>query len=446
MNARNLSITVIGGGLAGVEAARRIAGFGIRARLYEMRPAKTTAAHTTPGLAELVCSNSLKSSSVENASGILKREMKELGSLVIEAAEASRVPAGKALAVDRKAFSDYVTRETERNPLVDVIRREADSLPAEGREIAIVATGPLTSEALCGEISSLAGARRLYFYDAISPIIDAESIDTSKVFRGSRYGEAGEGDYLNCPLSREGYHELVDDLLRAEKVEPRDFEKAVYFEGCMPVETMCERGRETLRFGPLRPVGLVDPKTGKIPFAAVQLRTENAAGTMYNMVGFQTRLRYPHQREAFRKIPGLEEAEFLRYGSVHRNTYMDSPRLLEGDLSLRSRRNVFFAGQITGVEGYAESAATGIVCGTNAARKALGLPPVFPARETAIGSLLEYVRSGGGAEFQPMNINFGLFPRVGGKMSRRRRRELVARRSLEGIREYARAALAPGGV
>ena len=446
MSSKNLSITVIGGGLAGVEAARQIAGFGIRARLYEMRPAKTTAAHRTAGLAELVCSNSLKSRSVENASGILKREMKELGSLVIEAAEASRVPAGKALAVDRDAFSGYVTRETERNPLVEVIREEAGGIPPGGEEIAIVATGPLTSEDMCREISSLTGSRGLYFYDAISPIIDAESVDTSRVFRGSRHGAAGEGDYVNCPLSREGYHGLVDGLLRGEKVEPRDFEKAIYFEGCMPVETMCERGRDTLRFGPMRPVGLPDPKTGKTPFAVLQLRTENREETMYNMVGFQTRLRYPAQREIFRQIPGLESAEFLRYGSVHRNTYIDSPRLLGRDLSLMSRGNVFFAGQITGVEGYAESAATGIVCGINASRKALGLPPALPGAETAIGCLLEHVCSDAGREFQPMNINFGLFPGVEGATSRRRRREIVARRSIEGIREYARAARLPGGV
>ena len=411
-----------------------------------MRPAKTTPAHRTAGLAELVCSNSLKSHSVDNASGILKREMKELGSLVIEAAEATRVPAGKALAVDRDAFSDYVTRETERNPLVEVRREEVSGIPPDGEEIAIVATGPLTSEDLCGEISSVTGSRRLYFYDAISPIIDAESVDMSKVFRGSRHGVAGEGDYVNCPLSREGYYGLVDGLLRGEKVEPRDFEKAVYFEGCMPVETMCERGRDTLRFGPLRPVGLPNPETGKIPFAVLQLRTENSGETMYNMVGFQTRLRYPAQREVFGKIPGLESAEFLRYGSVHRNTYMDSPRLLERDLSLRSRRNVFFAGQITGVEGYAESAATGMVCGINASRKALGLAPVLPGGETAVGCLLEHVCSDTGKEFQPMNINFGLFPGVDGKMSRERRRALVARRSIEGIREYGRAARGPRGV
>ena len=431
-----MSITVIGAGLAGVEAANQITKFGIRATLYEMRPGRKTAAHRTSGLAELVCSNSLKSSSMENASGILKEEMKFLGSLVIEAAEASRVPAGKALAVDREIFSDYITRKIQDNPLIDLKREEVTKISEDG--IVIVATGPLTSDELCAEISSLTESEYLYFYDAISPIIDADTIDRSKIFRGSRYerGDSEEGDYLNCPLSEEQYYELVDGLILGEKVETREFEKAIYFQSCMPVEVMCERGRDTLRFGPLKPVGLVNPRTGETPFAVLQLRTENSEETMYNMVGFQTKLRYPQQRAVFRKIPGLEGAEFLRYGSVHRNTYIDSPSLLHKDLSLRSRPNVFFAGQITGVEGYVESAATGIVCGINASRKALGLPPVPVPRETSMGSLLEYISTPGKTGFQPMNINFGLFPRVEGRMGKGKKREIIAQRAMESIRTY----------
>ena len=436
MDEKQPPITIIGAGLAGIEAANQATKFGIRATLYEMRPSKKTAAHKTSGLAELVCSNSLKSASVENASGILKEEMRSLGSLVIEAAGVSRVPAGKALAVDREIFSDYITQKIQGNELIDLRREEVTKIPEDG--IVIVATGPLTSDALCAEISALTNSEYLYFYDAISPIIDADTIDRSKTFRGSRYDreDSGEGDYLNCPLSENQYYELVDDLIRGEKVETREFEKAIYFQSCMPVEVMCERGRETLRFGPLKPVGLVDPKTGKIPFAVLQLRTENAEETMYNMVGFQTKLRYPQQRAVFRKIPGLERAEFLRYGSVHRNTYIDSPRLLEKNLSLRSRPDIFFAGQITGAEGYVESAATGIVCGINASRKALGLPPAPVPRETSIGSLLEYISANEKTGFQPMNINFGLFPKVEGRMGKEKKRRLIAQKALESISAY----------
>ncbi len=438
MNVKQTSITVIGGGLAGVEAANQITKFGVRARLYEMRPVRNTEAHRTSGLAELVCSNSLKSSSTENASGILKKEMKHLGSLVIEAAEASRVPAGKALAVDRDIFSDYITRRTKENELIDVIREEVKEIPMRDKRVTIIATGPLTSDNMCASISSLTESDRLYFYDAISPIIDADTIDHLKTFRASRYNrdDSQQGDYLNCPMSERQYYELVDGLLKAEKVETREFEKAIYFQSCMPVEVMCERGKETLRFGPLRPVGLTDPRTGQTPFAVLQLRTENAEQTMYNMVGFQTKLRYPEQRNVFREIPGLEKAEFLRYGSVHRNTYINSPKLLENDLSLRNHRSVFFAGQITGVEGYVESAATGIICGINAARNALGLPPITVPRETSIGSLLDYICHGEKNDFQPMNINFGLFPKVTQKMGKIKKREFVARRALLGIKQY----------
>ena len=306
MKEKHREIIIIGAGLAGVEAANQITKFGKKVILYEMRPGKKTAAHKTSSLAELVCSNSLKSSSLENASGILKEEMKHLGSLVIEAAEASRVPAGKALAVDRKDFSDYVTKSVETNELIEVRREEITKIPAEEDKIVIIASGPLTSDALCAEIKSLTRSEHLYFYDAISPIIDADTIDRSRTFRASRYdrGAVEQGDYLNCPLSEKQYYELVNDLLCGEKVETREFEKAIYFESCMPVEVMCERGKDTLRFGPLKPVGLVDPETGKIPFAVVQLRTENKEETMYNMVGFQTKLRYPEQKNGLKKDSG----------------------------------------------------------------------------------------------------------------------------------------------
>ncbi len=438
MNAEQTSITVIGGSLAGGEAANQVTKFGVSVKLYEMRPVRNTEAHRTSGLAELVCSNSLKSSSTENASGILKEEMKHLGSLVIEAAEASRVPAGKALAVDRDMFSNYITRRTEENELVDIIREEAKEIPKRDERITIIATGPLTSDDMCASISSLTESDRLYFYDAISPIIDADTIDQLKTFRASRYDrrDSLHGDYLNCPISERRYYELVDGLLSAEKVKTREFEKAIYFQSCMPVEVMCERGRDTLRFGPLRPVGLTDPRTGKTPFAVLQLRTENSEQSMYNMVGFQTKLRYPEQRSVFRKIPGLEKAEFLRYGSVHRNTYINSPKLLKNDLSLRNRGDVFFAGQITGVEGYVESAATGMVCGINAARKALGLPPTTVPRETSIGSLPEYICSGEKTDFQPMNMNFGLSPKAEQKTGKTKARAFAARRALCGIRRY----------
>ncbi len=436
MKEKQQSVTIIGAGLAGVEAAHQAAKFGIKTILYEMRPSRETAVHRTSKLAELVCSNSLKSISIANASGILKKEMKHLGSLVIEAAEASRVPAGKALAVDREIFSDYITRKIQDNRLIDLRREEVTKIPKE--EIVIVATGPLTSDALCAEISSLTESEYLYFYDAISPIIDADTIDRSKIFRGSRYDykDSEEGDYLNCPLSEDQYYQLVDDLIHGEKVETREFEKAVYFQSCMPIEVMCERGKDTLRFGPLKPVGLVDPRTGKLPFAVLQLRTENSEETMYNMVGFQTKLRYPQQRAVFRKVPGLERAEFLRYGSVHRNTYIDSPRLLKKDLSLSCRPSVFFSGQITGVEGYVESAATGIICGINASRKMLGLAPSYVPRETSIGSLLEYISIPRKTGFQPMNINFGLFPRVEERIGKVKRHGIIARRALEGMSAY----------
>ncbi len=434
-------IVIAGGGLAGVEAANQAAKAGIGVRLYEMRPGSMSPAHSTGDLGELVCSNSLKSDSLENASGILKEEMRKLGSLVVEAADRTRVPAGKALAVDRVKFAEYITERIESNPLIELVREEFTDIPEELTRPHIIATGPLTSEALSERIKKMSEGPDLYFYDAISPIVDAESIDHSKVFRASRYenGETEEGDYLNCPLDSEEYYRLIDELTNAEKIETRDFEKGIYFESCLPVEVIVERGKDTLRFGPAKPVGLKDPRTGKTPFAVIQLRAENAEGTMFNIVGFQTKLRYPEQRRIFRMIPGLENAEFMRYGSVHRNTYINSPSLLRPTLQTKGDDMLFFAGQIVGVEGYAESAAMGIIAGMNAARIAMGKEPVVPPRETAIGSLLGYITDAGIKKFQPMNINFGLFPALPGKVRKAERKGAVAERALTVMGDFASA-------
>ncbi len=432
----NKNITIVGGGLAGCEAAHQISKFGLRVKLYEMRPEVKTPTHKTSLFGELVCSNSLKSDSLENASGILKKEMEYLDSIVIKCAYESRVPAGKALAVDRNIFSKKLTQIIEDNSNIEIIREEIKKLPKDKADPIIIASGPLTSDALSKGISNLTSSEHLYFYDSISPIIDSESIDYSKTFRASRYEENAEGDYINCPLNKEQYYELVDDLTHGEKIETHEFEKQIYFESCMPVEAICERGKDTLMFGPMKPVGLVDPKTGKRPFAVLQLRTENKEETMYNMVGFQTKLRYPEQRRVFRKIPGLENAEFLRYGSIHRNTYINSPELITKDLSLKSNENIYFAGQITGVEGYVESAAMGIIAGINASRKVLGHNSIQIPSETAIGSLIDYITTENKKSFQPININFGLFPPINKKMNKKDKRELIGNRALKSLAEY----------
>jgi methylenetetrahydrofolate--tRNA-(uracil-5-)-methyltransferase len=431
-------IIIAGGGLAGSEAAHAASKLGIKVKLYEMRPLKMSPAHNSGDLGELVCSNSLKSDSIENASGILKEEMRQLGSLVIEAAENTRVPAGKALAVDRIAFAQYITGKLEKNPLIEIVREEFRSITDSPGTPLIIATGPLTSEFLAENIRDLTDSAHLYFYDAISPIIDGDSIDYSRVYRASRYenGEEGEGDYINCPIDREGYYALVQEILKAEKTETRDFEKGIYFESCLPVEEIVERGRETLRYGPARPVGLRDPRTGFTPFAVVQLRSENEERSMYNMVGFQTKLKYPEQRRIFRMIPGLEKAEFMRYGSIHRNTYLDSPRLLSETLQLKNHDRIFFAGQIVGVEGYIESAAMGIIAGINAARAAMREAPIVPSPETATGSLLRYISDGGIKNFQPMNINFGLFPPPGEKVPKSRKKSYIAERALGAMSRF----------
>jgi methylenetetrahydrofolate--tRNA-(uracil-5-)-methyltransferase len=432
-------ITVIGGGLAGSEAAHMITTkFGLNVKLYEMRPLKSSPAHNSGDMGELVCSNSLKSDSLDNASGILKEEMRLLGSLIIEAADMNRVPAGKALAVDRARFAQYITDKLEKNQNIEIIREEFSVIPASPGAPLIIATGPLTSESLSEDIRRLSNAKHLYFYDAIAPIIDGDSINYEKVYRASRYenGDEGAGDYLNCPMNREEHYLLVDELNKADKIETRDFETGIYFESCLPVEVIAERGKDTLRFGPARPVGLRDPRTGKTPFAVVQLRSENTNCSMFNMVGFQTKLRYPEQLRVFRMIPGLERAEFMRYGSVHRNTYIDSPRLLRPTLQMNDNGLIFFAGQIVGVEGYAESAAMGIIAGINAARVHLGKDPITPSKETAVGSLIGYITDRRIKNFQPMNINFGLFPTIGENIQKSQKKQFTAERALGAISRF----------
>ena len=434
-------VTVVGGGLAGSEAAHHISKLGVKVKLIEMRPEKSSPAHNSNDLGELVCSNSLKSDSLDNASGILKQEMRHLGSLVIEAADNTRVPAGKALAVDRIKFAEYITHAIQENPLIELVREEFKEIPENLNEPLIVASGPLTSESLSESIKKLSDSDHLYFYDSISPIIDAESIDYSLAYRASRYenGDQEEGDYLNCPLNEEQYYRLIDELLEAEKIETRDFEKGIYFESCLPVEVIAERGRDTLRFGPAKPVGLKDPRTGQIPFAVVQLRCENQEASMYNLVGFQTKLKYPEQRRVFRTIPGLENAEFMRYGSMHRNTYINSPKLMLPTLQFKDNNLLFFAGQILGVEGYVESAAMGIIAGINAASVILDKPLLDIPRDTALGSLINYITDAEVKNFQPMNINFGLFPSVKGKMRKAEKKKLTADNALRSISNFIQA-------
>jgi len=398
---------IIGGGFAGVEAAWAAANAGVPVRLYEMRPARQTPVHQTPLLAEPVCSNSFKSTLLTSASGLLKWEMRRLGSLVLECAHEVAVPAGEALAVDRHLFAQAVTRRLEAHPLVQIIREEVTEIP-DHRPL-IIATGPLTSDVLAQAIGRLTGATRLYFYDAVAPIVDALTLNMERVFLASRY-DKGEAAYLNCPMTREEYETFVDALLSAETMPLHDFEEPRYFEGCLPIEEIAARGREALRFSRFKPVGLRDPRTGKRPYAVVQLRHENLQGTLYGLVGCQTRMKWGEQRRVFRLIPGLESAEFVRYGVMHRNTYIHSPSLLEPTLQLRSEPGIFFAGQITGVEGYIESAMCGIVAGWNAARLVRNLPAIALPAETMMGALLGYISNYMGKDFQPMNANFGLLP------------------------------------
>ncbi len=394
-------ITVIGAGLSGCEAALQCARAGLRVRVYEMRPGKMTPAHRTDNVAELVCSNSLKSEELTNAHGLLKAELKIFGSVLLGCAEKARIPGGKALVVDRVIFSQMVEQKLQEFG-VELVREEITEIPAG---MVIIATGPLTSDGLVQQLITLVGARRLFFYDAIAPIVDAESLNMERIFTGSRYGKGD--DYLNCPLTENEYNLLVSELASAEVYPGHSFEQIPFFEGCLPVEELARRERLALAFGPLKPVGLVDPHTGRMPFAVVQLRRENSAGTMFNMVGFQTRLKWAEQERIFRLIPGLERVEFLRYGSIHRNTFLYSPEILLPTLQTKIRPDLFIAGQLCGVEGYVEAIATGMIAGINASRFQLGKPPVIPSEQTILGALLKYITTPR-ADFQPMNANFGL--------------------------------------
>jgi methylenetetrahydrofolate--tRNA-(uracil-5-)-methyltransferase len=425
-------VTVVGAGLAGSEAAYQLARRGIGVRLIEMRPVKMTEAHRTSGFAELVCSNSLRNDSLETAVGVLKEEMRRLGSLVVDAADRARVPAGSALAVDRDDFSRIITDTLERHPLVEISRAEAPEIP-DG--LTILATGPLTSPALGEALNRLIGPRNLYFYDAIAPIVTADSIDMSIAFKASRYGKGGD-DYINCPMTAIEYEAFVTELLAAEKVDPHPFEKPVYFEGCMPIEEMARRGPMTLAFGPMRPVGLSEPRSGIRPFAVVQLRQDDAAGRLYNMVGFQTKMTYPAQRRVLRMIPAMANAEFVRLGSLHRNTFIDSPRLLRPTLQLKARDDLFLAGQMVGVEGYVESAAAGLLAGINAANLVGNRELLVPPTETALGSIIAYITDSARRDFQPMNANYGLMPDLKVSARGRQRKIEMGTRALAAIDEW----------
>lgn len=429
------TIIIVGGGLAGCEAAVQIAKRGIKVRLYEMRPEVMTPAHRSGNLGELVCSSSLKSQSPSTAHGLLKEEMRAMGSVVLDCAEKTSVPGGEALCVDRDAFGDLMTRTIEENPNIELIREEIKEIPAD--RPCVIATGPLTSPELTQSIMHLTGAQHLNFFDAIAPSIEADSIDYNKVFMQSRY-DKGEAAYINCPMTREEYEAFIDALVNAEiaNIHLEEESKPQYFEGCLPVEVIATRGRDTLAFGTMKPVGLQDPHTGRRPHAVVQLRQENAEGSVYGLVGFQTQLKQSEQRRIFRMIPGLENAEFVRYGAVHRNTYIDSPNVLTASLHARTDSQLFFAGQLVGVEGYMESSASGIIAGINAARTLLGETPVVPPQETMIGALLDYISSTPIEDFQPMNSNFGILPPILEKHSKKLRKEIKVERARKAMAEF----------
>lgn len=396
------------GGLAGTEAAYQIAKRGIKVKLYEMKPEKFSPAHSSKELAEIVCSNSFKSNSVTNACGLLKEELRNLGSLLIQIADETKVPAGQALAVDRETFSKRVTEEIEKNPNIEIIREEVENIEAEDG-IVIIATGPLTSEKMTKQIISITGKDRLAFYDAAAPIIEKDSINFNIAFYGDRYGKEGDSSYINLPMNKEEYEIFYNELVNAEIVTLHEFEKKEIFEGCMPIEVMAKRGEDTIRFGPLKPVGFTDPRTNSRPYAIVQLRQDNTSGTLYNMVGFQTNLKFGEQKRVFSLIPGLENAEFVKYGVMHRNTFINSPELLDNTYNLKAKLNIYFAGQITGVEGYVESIASGLVAGLNAVAKFNNTEKITFPNETVIGALSSYI-STENTKFQPMNANFGILP------------------------------------
>ena len=475
------TIHIIGGGLAGCEAAWQAASLGVRVVLHEMRPTRATAVHKTDRLSELVCSNSFRGDKLDNAVGLLKEEMRRLGSIVMRAAEANRVPAGAALAVDREGFSRAVTEAIHGHALITVVREEVPRIPTDASMFPlIIATGPLTSDTLSADIAAMIGADHLYFYDAVSPIVLAESLDMTKVFRASRWGRSlrgevrrgasrrslgeggdapappdapacgvddGEGDYLNCPLTEQEYNRFYDALVSAESATVHDFDKEIFFEGCLPIEVMAHRGRDTLRFGPMKPVGLVDPRTGRAPYAAVQLRQDTIAGDHFSLVGFQTQLKWGEQGRVLSLIPGLEHAEFVRFGLVHRNTYINGPTVLRATWQTKMRPDLFFAGQISGVEGYVESAASGLIAGRNAAAFAHGEEPRVPPRTTAIGALAHYVSHADPRHYQPTNITFGIMPPPGsqpGKRAKRDERKLAtSQRALADLDAWIAGADAP---
>lgn len=429
-------VIIIGAGMAGSEAAWQVANRGIKVDLYEMRPVKNTPAHKTDLFAELVCSNSLRGAGMENAVGVLKEEMRRLCSVIMEAADATKVPAGGALAVDRKGFSQYITDKVTNHPNINVIHEELEEIPYEENALTIVASGPLTAGKLAENIGELMGQKYFYFYDAAAPIVTLESVDMTKAWKASRYNK-GEAAYINCPMNKEEYLHFWNELVNSEKAETHNFEKEVFFEGCMPVEEMASRGEDTLLFGPLKPVGLENPADGKLPYAVVQLRQDNAEGTLYNIVGFQTHLKWGEQKRVFGLIPGLENAEFVRYGVMHRNTFINSPEKMRPTLQFKDNDKLFFAGQMTGVEGYVESASSGLVAGINAARICQGLEPVvFPA-ETAHGSLCHYITTAPAKHFQPMNVNFGIMSPIKERIrDKKQKKMMIAERALRMLEEF----------
>lgn len=427
-------VTIIGAGLAGSEAAWQVANQGVDVVLYEMRPTKRTPAHHTSQFAELVCSNSLRSNALTNAVGVLKEEMRRMNSIILSSADKHAVPAGGALAVDRERFSGSITETLSNHPRIEVRNEELTVIP-DG--IVIVATGPLTSPALSTYLQELTGEEYLYFYDAASPIIEKDSINMDKVYLASRY-DKGDAAYLNCPFNEEQFDRFYEELIHAETAPLKDFEKEMYFESCMPIEVMAKRGKETIVYGPMKPVGLPDPRTGKIPRAVVQLRQDNSSGTLYNIVGFQTNLKWGEQKRVFSLIPGLENVEIVRYGVMHRNTFINSPRLLHPTYQLKQKDTIFFAGQMTGVEGYVESAASGLIAGINAARLAKGKELLVFPHETALGSLARYITTANFKHFQPMNINFGLFPPLEHKIKDKKlKNETIAKRAIEKIEHFS---------
>jgi methylenetetrahydrofolate--tRNA-(uracil-5-)-methyltransferase len=447
-------VTIVGGGLAGCEAAWQAASRGVPVTLHEMRPVRPTAVHKSDRLAELVCSNSFRGDKLDNAVGLLKEEMRRLGSLVVRAAEANHVPAGAALAVDRDKFAESITRELERHPLVTIVRGEVVQIPSSSEQApVIIATGPLTSDPLAAEIATLVGTGHLFFYDAISPIVLADTIDQSKVFRASRWDRSfpasagdgaacgvddGLGDYLNCPLMREEYETFYDALVSAESATVHDFDKETFFEGCLPIEVMAHRGRDTLRFGPMKPIGLIDPRTGRTPYAVVQLRQDNVAGDHFSLVGFQTQIKWGEQARVLRLIPGLEHAEFVRFGMVHRNTYVNAPMVLAETWQVQRRPTLFLAGQMSGVEGYVESAASGLIAGMNAAALARSERLSSPPRTTAIGALGYYASHADAGHYQPSNITFGIMePLKNAPKARKLRNLAISERALRDLQAWA---------